>query len=126
MTCQSFSSLSLDPPMVMFAPARTSTTWPRIRAAGAFCVNIVADGQHGISDAMSRRGRTSSRASRGPRRPAARPARTGRPRGSTATWPRSTTAATIVVGAVRALASAPGLQPLLYHRGRYALVGDGP
>lgn len=25
-TCQSFSSLSLDPPLVAFAPARTSTT----------------------------------------------------------------------------------------------------
>lgn len=45
MTCQSFSSLSLDPPLVMFSPARTSTTWPRIRQAGRFAINILASGQ---------------------------------------------------------------------------------
>jgi flavin reductase (DIM6/NTAB) family NADH-FMN oxidoreductase RutF len=39
--CQSFSSLSLDPPLVAFMVGRTSTTWPRIARAGAFCVNIL-------------------------------------------------------------------------------------
>lgn len=39
--CQSFASLSLDPPLVTFMVARTSTTWPRIARAGAFCVNIL-------------------------------------------------------------------------------------
>jgi flavin reductase (DIM6/NTAB) family NADH-FMN oxidoreductase RutF len=48
MTCQSFSSLSLDPPLVMFSPARTSTTWPRIRRAGTFAVNILAADQEAI------------------------------------------------------------------------------
>jgi 3-hydroxy-9,10-secoandrosta-1,3,5(10)-triene-9,17-dione monooxygenase reductase component len=42
MTCQSFSSLSLDPPLVMFSLAHTSTTWPRIRRAGRFAVNILS------------------------------------------------------------------------------------
>src|SRR6185295_6100146 len=36
-TCQSFGSLSLEPPLVSLAPARTSSTWPRIREVGAFC-----------------------------------------------------------------------------------------
>ncbi|MGI5195894.1 flavin reductase family protein [Streptomyces sp. CA-288835] len=40
--CQSFSSLSLDPPLVVFMVARTSTTWPRIARAGVFCVNVLA------------------------------------------------------------------------------------
>ncbi|MDQ0775376.1 3-hydroxy-9,10-secoandrosta-1,3,5(10)-triene-9,17-dione monooxygenase reductase component [Streptomyces aurantiacus] len=39
--CQSFSSLSLDPPLVTFMVGRTSTTWPRIARAGVFCVNIL-------------------------------------------------------------------------------------
>lgn len=40
--CQSFSSLSLDPPLVVFMVGRTSTTWPRIARAGVFCVNVLA------------------------------------------------------------------------------------
>lgn len=40
-TCQSFTSLSLDPPLVALAPGKSSTSWPRIAAAGAFCVNIL-------------------------------------------------------------------------------------
>ncbi|MDG4860746.1 flavin reductase family protein [Streptomyces sp. T-3] len=39
--CQSFASLSLDPPLIAFMVARTSTTWPRIAQAGSFCVNIL-------------------------------------------------------------------------------------
>jgi 3-hydroxy-9,10-secoandrosta-1,3,5(10)-triene-9,17-dione monooxygenase reductase component len=44
-TCQSFAALSLDPPMVILAPARSSTSWPRIAQAGAFCVNILEEHQ---------------------------------------------------------------------------------
>ncbi|MEU3458510.1 flavin reductase family protein [Streptomyces sp. NPDC006733] len=43
--CQSFASLSLDPPLVAFMVARTSTTWPKIARAGVFCVNILGDEQ---------------------------------------------------------------------------------
>lgn len=40
--CQSFASLSLEPPLVSFMVARTSTSWPRIARAGAFCVNVLS------------------------------------------------------------------------------------
>ncbi|MFF9567398.1 flavin reductase family protein [Streptomyces sp. NPDC014685] len=43
--CQSFASLSLDPPLVAFMVARTSTTWPRIARAGVFCVNVLGADQ---------------------------------------------------------------------------------
>jgi 3-hydroxy-9,10-secoandrosta-1,3,5(10)-triene-9,17-dione monooxygenase reductase component len=46
MAVNSFTSVSLDPPLVLFCPSRTSTTWPKIRAAGRFCVNILAQ-HHG-------------------------------------------------------------------------------
>lgn len=47
LTCQSFSSLSLEPALVTFSPARTSTTWPLLRAEGRFTVNILpAEHQH--------------------------------------------------------------------------------
>jgi flavin reductase (DIM6/NTAB) family NADH-FMN oxidoreductase RutF len=41
-TCQSFLSLSIDPPYVALAPSRTSTSWPRIARAGTFCVNVLS------------------------------------------------------------------------------------
>jgi 3-hydroxy-9,10-secoandrosta-1,3,5(10)-triene-9,17-dione monooxygenase reductase component len=44
-SCQSFISLSIDPPFVAVAPARTSTSWPRIARAGSFCVNVLGDHQ---------------------------------------------------------------------------------
>jgi 3-hydroxy-9,10-secoandrosta-1,3,5(10)-triene-9,17-dione monooxygenase reductase component len=48
-TCQSFSSLSLDPPLVAFSPSRSSRTWPRLRDIGRFCVNVLAEGQEDLS-----------------------------------------------------------------------------
>ena len=56
MTCQSFSSVSLDPPLVMFCPAKTSRAWPLMRAAGFFCVNFLSEGQREISNAMASKG----------------------------------------------------------------------
>jgi 3-hydroxy-9,10-secoandrosta-1,3,5(10)-triene-9,17-dione monooxygenase reductase component len=48
-TCQAFTSLSLEPPLVALAPGKSSTSWPRIAAAGAFCVNILAEDQEALS-----------------------------------------------------------------------------
>ena len=49
MAVGSFSSLSLDPPQVLFCAGHGSSTWPRIRAHGSFCVNILADTQEDVS-----------------------------------------------------------------------------
>lgn len=49
MTCQSFSALSLNPPLVMFAPAKTSRAWPLIHRAGHFTVNLLAADQEDLS-----------------------------------------------------------------------------
>lgn len=56
MTCQSFSSVSLDPPLVTFLPAKTSRAWPLIQRAGSFCVNFLAADQIEISNQMASRG----------------------------------------------------------------------
>jgi 3-hydroxy-9,10-secoandrosta-1,3,5(10)-triene-9,17-dione monooxygenase reductase component len=56
MTCQSFSSVSLEPQLVMFSPAKTSRAWPLIRRAGFFCVNILAADQSELSNAMATKG----------------------------------------------------------------------
>jgi 3-hydroxy-9,10-secoandrosta-1,3,5(10)-triene-9,17-dione monooxygenase reductase component len=52
-SCQSFAALSLDPPMVILAPAKTSTSWPRIARAGAFCVNILGEHQEAVCRAFA-------------------------------------------------------------------------
>lgn len=54
--CQSFASLSLDPPLVMLAVGKTSTSWPRIERAGRFCVNILAEDQRATCVALGRSG----------------------------------------------------------------------
>ncbi len=47
-TCQSFSSLSLDPPLVLFCTRKASWAWARIWEAGHFCVNILGEDQEGV------------------------------------------------------------------------------
>ncbi|HEX4109288.1 MAG TPA: flavin reductase family protein [Solirubrobacteraceae bacterium] len=42
MACNSFASVSLDPPLVGIAAAKTSSTWPDIEVTGRFCINILA------------------------------------------------------------------------------------
>jgi flavin reductase (DIM6/NTAB) family NADH-FMN oxidoreductase RutF len=41
----SFFSVSLDPPLVGFCAGHSSSSWPGIREAGKFCVNIHAERQ---------------------------------------------------------------------------------
>ncbi|MGH2685848.1 MAG: flavin reductase family protein [Actinomycetota bacterium] len=49
----SFTSVSLEPPLVAFCPAKTSSSWPKIRAAGHFCVNILAEDQEDVCRAFA-------------------------------------------------------------------------
>ncbi|MEU4658423.1 flavin reductase family protein [Streptomyces sp. NPDC023723] len=52
----SFTSISLDPPLVGFLADRSSSTFPRIREAGRFCVNALAADQEALCRAMAVRG----------------------------------------------------------------------
>ena len=54
MAVQSFSSLSLDPPYVMFAPAKSSTSWPRVQRTGRFCANILSEDKEPLSRGFAR------------------------------------------------------------------------
>lgn len=48
-TVSAFSSLSLDPPLVLFCLGRTGSCLGGIEAAGHFAVNILADDQRDVS-----------------------------------------------------------------------------
>ncbi|MBV6510231.1 MAG: Flavin-dependent monooxygenase, reductase subunit HsaB [Acidimicrobiales bacterium] len=52
----SFFSVSLDPPLVGFCADKGSTTFPKIRRAGRFCVNILAEDQHETSNRFAGKG----------------------------------------------------------------------
>ncbi|MEB3366545.1 flavin reductase family protein [Saccharopolyspora mangrovi] len=47
-----FQSLSLDPPLVTFSVATTSSSWPKIRS-GHFSASVLADDQHHVCKALS-------------------------------------------------------------------------
>lgn len=123
-TCQSFASLSLDPPLVSIAPARTSSTWPRIREVGRFCVNVLADRHAGLSATFARSG-TERFAGVGWRAaPSGMPVLDG-----VCAWVDCSLAReydggdhTIVVGRVHDLGADGTTLPLLFHRGGYGLA----
>jgi 3-hydroxy-9,10-secoandrosta-1,3,5(10)-triene-9,17-dione monooxygenase reductase component len=125
-TCQSFSSLSLDPPLVVFAPARTSRTWPRLREIGRFCVNVLAEDQPDLSARFARSG-TDKFAGVG-----WRPSPLGAPvLDGVVAWIDCRLWAeydggdhTVVAARVLDLGADPGRRPLLFHRGAYGLL-DG-
>ena len=123
-TCQSFSSLSLEPPLVAFAPARTSQTWPALRAIGRFCVNVLAEGQDAVSQNFAQSGGDKFAAVRWS------PSAHGSPvLNDVVAWIDGELWAeydggdhSIVVARVLDLGADPERRPLLYHRGAYGLL----
>ena len=126
-TCQSFSSLSLDPPLVVIAPARTSRTWPQLRALGRFCVNVLAEDQTELSVAFARSGVDKFAGVPW------RPSRLGQPvLEDVVAWIDCELWAeydggdhTIVAARVLDLGADGRRGPLLFHRGAYGLL-EGP
>ncbi|MCW2547626.1 MAG: flavin reductase domain protein FMN-binding protein [Mycobacterium sp.] len=56
MAIGSFTSVSLDPPLVAFLPDKSSSSWPKIEPSGKFCVNILASEQESICRAFAVKG----------------------------------------------------------------------
>lgn len=56
LTCQSFFSLSLDPPLVALAPGRSSTSWPRVSSTGHLCLNVLASDQEALARTFANSG----------------------------------------------------------------------
>jgi len=49
MTATSFTSVSLEPPLVLVCADKKALTLPILQQAGAFAVNLLADDQHDLS-----------------------------------------------------------------------------
>ncbi|MDQ4068374.1 MAG: flavin reductase family protein [Actinomycetota bacterium] len=121
LSVNSFTSVSLDPPLIAFCVASASRTWPLIRAKGAFCVNILAEDQEHLSRAFARRSPDKFRGV------GWRPAESGAPVLSGAlAWLDCSVEAehgagdhVIVVGRVREMGVAHEGGPLVFYRGGY-------
>jgi flavin reductase (DIM6/NTAB) family NADH-FMN oxidoreductase RutF len=122
--CQSFASLSLDPPLICFMVGRTSTTWPRIARAGVFCVNVLGAHQGELCRGFAVSGADKFAGVVYDAAPVS-----GSPRlAGAAAWVDCTIHAVhtggdhlIVVGRVDALGANDGddVAPLLFHKGRF-------
>ncbi|KNH15178.1 flavin reductase [Arthrobacter sp. ZBG10] len=121
-TCQSFASLSLEPALVTFSPARTSSTWPLLREAGSFTVNILpAEHQH-LAGQFARSGADKFAGVSHAASPLGNPVLD-----DALAWIDCELHAeydggdhTIVVAAVRHLSARQDAEPLLFFKGRYA------
>ncbi len=124
MAVNSFTSVSLDPPLVSFCAARSSSTWPRIEASGAFAVNVLAEHHSEVSRRFARKG-TDRFAGVGHR-----PGATGAPvlDGVAAHLDCELHAVhdagdhVIVLGRVVDLDADEGIRPLVFHGGDYCTL----
>ncbi|WP_295624364.1 flavin reductase family protein [uncultured Corynebacterium sp.] len=122
--CQSFSSLSLDPPLVLFTVMKTSQTWPRIEATGRFAVSVLTEDQVEVSMAFGRRRADKFDHGEWARSPLGNPVLH-----DCATWIDCSVADVhdggdhhIVVGRIETIGHRSDGRPLIYHRGSYANV----
>jgi 3-hydroxy-9,10-secoandrosta-1,3,5(10)-triene-9,17-dione monooxygenase reductase component len=122
MAVGTFTSVSLDPPLVGFLPSASSTSFPRIRDAGSFCANVLAAHQEAVCRAFA--------TSRGDKFAGLRwhPANSGAPvLAGVLAWIDCDIEVIhpagdhfIVIGAVRELdVSSTTSPPLLFHLGEY-------
>jgi flavin reductase (DIM6/NTAB) family NADH-FMN oxidoreductase RutF len=56
MVVGTFTSVSLDPPLVGFLPDKKSSTWPLIEQAGRFAVNVLGSDQQEVCRQMAAKG----------------------------------------------------------------------
>ena len=129
LTVGSFTSVSLDPPLVAFTVIREARSWPSIAAAGAFCVNVLAADQVALCRLFSSRETAKFRDLRW------RPAGSGAPiLEDVLAWVDCETERAVeagdhhlVIGRVRELDVVRSAPPLLFYRGGYGRVeADGP
>ncbi|WP_280270540.1 flavin reductase family protein [Nocardia wallacei] len=56
LTIGSFSSVSLDPPLIAFYPDKSSASWPKIRQQQRFSVNVLSAQQEDVCRRFARKG----------------------------------------------------------------------
>ncbi|GFM84139.1 monooxygenase [Pseudomonas cichorii] len=122
-TCQSFYSVSMSPPLVSFSVMSSSASYPGIRQAGRFAVNILSGEQANISNQFARRGTDKWHGVEWQESPLGNPIIAGNLHWLDCEIHAEHAAGDhlIVIGEVKALnlQQETGTQPLLYFKGQY-------
>jgi 3-hydroxy-9,10-secoandrosta-1,3,5(10)-triene-9,17-dione monooxygenase reductase component len=122
----SFVSVSLDPPLVGVFVAATSTSWPRVAAAGSFCISVLSDDHEHVSRRFAVSGGDKFAGLEWGRSPAGAPQLPG-----AVAWIDCELEAeypagdhTLVLGRVVELEAIPEAAPLIFHRGGYGRLSN--
>jgi 3-hydroxy-9,10-secoandrosta-1,3,5(10)-triene-9,17-dione monooxygenase reductase component len=121
--CQAFAALSLEPPLVICCPGKSSATWPRIAATGRFCANILAADQRDLARRFGVSGHDKFAGIRWTPAPNGTPVLAG-----VLTWAACSVETSyeagdhyVVVARVTDLGDSIAGEPLLFYRGRFTL-----
>jgi 3-hydroxy-9,10-secoandrosta-1,3,5(10)-triene-9,17-dione monooxygenase reductase component len=128
--CQAFAALSLDPPLVLFCPGKSSVTWQRIARTGHFCANVLSASQRELARVFGTSGADKFAGVRWS------PSSSGAPiLDGVITWISCTVSNVhdagdhyVVIGNVAELGDCRPEEPLMFYRGRYGVPGptEGP
>ena len=122
MTANSFSSVSLDPPMILWSLARTASAAPVFRDAERFVINVLAAGDEELASHFARSGE--DKFAKYPERFVG-----GVLRGAAATFECHSRHRyyggdhIIVIGVVERYTRGE-CAPLVFHAGRYGVIGE--
>ncbi len=123
----SFTSVSLEPPLIAFCADKRSTTWPALAQAGGFTVNVLAAEQEALCRTFAARGTDRFAQVEWTPGPEGHPRIAG-----SVTWLDCRVHSSvdagdheIVLGEVIALQTQE-LEPLAFHRGRFGRLAEAP
>ena len=122
--CQSFASVSLRPPLVLFCADHRGRSWPRMREQGRFTVNVL---EHDQRDVVARFGSTAGRRFEGLEWSASEhggPSLPGAIVRIHCTVEQVHVAGDhdVVIGRVRGLEDGEAGRPMLFYRGRFTVT----
>ncbi len=123
-TVNSFSSVSLDPPLVLFSLARSASRFDDFMESDGFVVNILADDQEALSTHFASPGNAVMQAGQHHAGAGGQPCLNG----AVACFECRVNKRhdggdhVIMVGRVGEISLGEGIEPLVYHRGAYTSV----
>lgn len=122
----SFTSVSLDPPLVGFFIATTSTTWPVIEQSGGFCASVLGADQDGVSQQFATSGADRFAVCGWRSSPARRPIIEGAVAWLDCSIEDILPAGDhrLVIGRIESMASSADPEPLVFLGGRYRQLAE--